>query len=442
MSVTRRQFLSGVAISAAFGPFMLDRAARAQTRKVRHATIGASGQALSDVRAFARHPAFELVAVADVDLCVVSRLQETFPQVRVYQDWRELLKKEKGRLDSINVSTPDHMHAVIAMEAMRQGLHVYVQKPLANTVHEVRAMTEMARRQRVVTQMGIQVSSSVPQRLGEAVVRSGVIGKVTEVHTFSNKSWGQEGPAPAGSDPAPPTLDWEGWVGVGEMRPYKKGVFHPGEWRRRVGFGTGTLGDMGCHIFSPPYRALSLTSPLSITSHGPAPADGNWAVRGRYHYVYPGTEITANKTVDVWWYDGSERPPDAIAALVDGKLPDQGTVFVGTEGALLLPHGGNEPLLYPQAKFTSRANWPTIEPRDHYGEFLDAVLASGKCSAGFDYAGPLSESVLLGNVAAWYPGEKLELDARTLRITNKSEASERLTRTYRKGWPGVKELQK
>jgi predicted dehydrogenase len=434
MSVTRRQFLRGVATSAAFGPFLIASRPSAQVRKVRHATIGASGQALSDVMAFTKHPAFDLVAVADVDLCVVSRLQQTFPNVRVYQDWRELLKKEKGRIDSINVSTPDHMHAPIAMAAMRQGTHVYVQKPLANTVHEVRMMTDLARRQRVVTQMGIQVSSSVPQRLGEAVVRAGAVGKIKEVHTFSNKSWGQEGPVPSGSDPVPPTLEWDEWLGVAEPRPYKRGVFHPGEWRRRVGFGTGTLGDMGCHIFSPPYRALGLTSPLSITSHGPAPADGNWAVRGRYHYVYPGTDVTEGKTIDVWWYDGSERPPTEIFERVDGKLPDQGTVFVGTEGTLLLPHGAQQPLLFPSAKFASRA-WPEIAPRDHYGEFLDAVLAHGTCSAGFDYAGPLSESVLLGNVAAWYPNEALELDAQSLRFPKKPEATARLTRTYRKGWP-------
>jgi predicted dehydrogenase len=434
MSVTRREFLSGIAASAALGPFLITTRAIAQTRKVRHATIGASGQALSDVMAFARHPAFELVAVADVDLCVVSKLQETFPAVRVYQDWRELLKKEKDQIDSINVSTPDHMHAPIAMAAMRQGTHVYVQKPLANTVHEVRMMTALARRQRVVTQMGIQVSSSVPQRVAEAVVRSGAVGKIKEVHTFSNKSWGQEGPIPEGSDPVPSTLDWDEWIGVGEARPFKRGLFHPGEWRRRVGFGTGTLGDMGCHIFSPPYRALGLTAPLSITSHGPAPGDGNWAVRGRYHYVYPGTEVTDGNTVDVWWYDGTERPPAEILERVDGTLPDQGTVFVGTEGTLLLPHAAQQPLLFPQAKFASQT-WPDIAPRDHYGEFLEAVLANTKCSASFDYAGPLSESVLLGNVATWFPGETLEFDAASLRFPKRPEANARLTRTYRKGWP-------
>jgi predicted dehydrogenase len=402
---------------------------------VRHASIGASGQALYDIRSFAKHPAFDLVAVADVDLCVIPRVQELFPRVRVYQDWRELLKREKGRIDSINVSTPDHMHAAIAMPAMRQGLHVYVQKPLAATLREVRAMTELARRARVVSQMGIQTSSTVPQRLGEAIVRSGTIGKIVEVHTFSNKNWGREGEAPSGSDPVPPALDWDQWVGVAQERPYRKGAFHPGEWRRCVDFGTGTLGDMGCHIYSPPYRALGLTAPVRVTAHGPQPTRDHWAVRARVHLGYPATPITAGQTVDVWWYDGGETPPPAIVERAGGKLPDQGTVFVGTDGTLVLPHG-NQPVLHPVEKFAN-ARLPEVAPRDHYAEFLDAVLAGGTCSAAFDYAGPLTESVLMGNVAARTPGQTLEFDARALRFTNHAEANQHLTRSYRKGW-GVK----
>ncbi|HEY8550093.1 MAG TPA: Gfo/Idh/MocA family oxidoreductase [Vicinamibacterales bacterium] len=433
MTVSRRTFLSQVAATAAAAPFIITSRGLAQARKVRHASIGASGMALADIRSFMKHPAFELVAVADVDLCVVPRVQELFPKVRVYQDWRELLKKEKNHIDSVNVSTPDHMHAAIAAEAMRQRKHVYVQKPLAATVRETRLLTELARKQRVVSQMGIQVSSSVPQRLGEAMVRSGVIGKVKEVHTFSNKSWGLEGPAPEGSDPVPPALDWDGWLGVAEERPYRKGAYHPGQWRRCVDFGTGTLGDMGCHIFSPPYRALALTAPVRITSHGPAPTADHWPVRTRVHYVYPGTEYTEGQTVDVTWYDGSERPPARVLELTGGTLPDQGTVFIGTAGTLVLPHGGDKPLLYPEEKFAN-VQMPQIEPRDHYAEFLDAVLSGGECSTKFDYSGPLTESVLLGNVAAWFPGETLELDAARLRFTNKPEADARLTRRYRKGW--------
>ena len=219
------------------------------------------GQAFSDLNAFAKHPAFELVAVADVDLCLMAPLQQRFPKVRVYQDWREMLKKERSNIDSVNVSIPDHMHCAVALEAMKLGKPVYVQKPLCNTLRETRLLTEEARRRGLTTQMGIQVSSSKPQRYGEALVRSGIVGKIKEVHTFSNKSWGDDKPLPAAVDPVPAPFAWDNWVGVSAARPFKKAVYHPGEWRRRVGFGTGTLGDMGCHIYSPPYRALMLTSP-------------------------------------------------------------------------------------------------------------------------------------------------------------------------------------
>ncbi len=189
----RRQFLRAVSAAAVAAPYFWIPTS-AQMRKVRHASIGAGGQALSDINAFAKHPAFDLVAVADVDLCRLDRILDRFPKARVYQDWRELLKKESGRLDSVNVSTPDHMHAIQAIEAMRQGKHVYVQKPLANTLRETRALTEYARKARVISQMGIQVSSQAPQRYGEWLVRSGIVGKIRAVHTFSNKNWGDDKP--------------------------------------------------------------------------------------------------------------------------------------------------------------------------------------------------------------------------------------------------------
>jgi predicted dehydrogenase len=405
-----------------------------QTRKVRHASFGAGGQALSDINAFSKHPAFELVAVADVDLCRLDRVLERFPAVRVYQDWRELLKKEGRRLDSVNVSTPDHMHALQAMAAMGAGKHVYVQKPLAATLRETRAMTEYARRARVVSQMGIQVSSFEAQRYGEWLVRSGVVGKIREVHTFSNKSWGDDKPLPDGVDQVPPTLDWDEWLGVADARPFKRNVYHPGHWRRRIGFGTGTLGDMGCHIYSPPYRALKLTAPLRVTSHGPQPTAESWATRARVHLVYPGTEYTAGTEIDVWWYDGGEQPPEALRAQVGPRMPDQGSIIVGTDGLIVLPHMTAEPFALPDAKMAT-VQKPALTPRDHYGEFLDAVLAgSGSCSAGFDYSGPLTESVLIGNVAAHFPGETLQLDAARLVFTNRPEASEHLSRDYRRGW--------
>ena len=433
-AISRRKFLQTVSATAAVAPFLSIRP-RAAGPVVRHAGIGASGQALSDLMSFAKHPAFDLVAVADVDLARFERLQERFPKVRVYQDWRELLKKEHKNIDSVNVSTPDHMHCLIALEAMKRGKPVYVQKPLCNTLRETRMLTEYARRHGLTTQMGIQVSSSRVQRYGEALVQSGIVGKVREVHTFSNKSWGDDKTLPEATDPVPAPLDWDEWLGVSAPRPFKRTVYHPGQWRRRVGFGTGTLGDMGCHIYSPPYRALKLTSPISVTAYGPSPGAESWATKARVKLTYPGTEYTASQTVDVWWYDGGELPPDAIREPVGSRFPEQGSVVVGTDGMIVLPHVTAEPFVLPDSKM---AALPKIElsDRDHYGEFLDVVLAGGKqkCSANFDYAGPLTESVIIGNVAAHFPGETLKFDAKALAFPGKPEANQYLTRSYRDGW--------
>jgi predicted dehydrogenase len=432
--VSRRRFLQTVGAAAAVGPFLSIRS-RAAGPTLRHASIGASGQAFSDVMSFARHPAFDLVAVADVDLCRIAPMQQRFPKVRIYQDWRELLKKEQKNIDSVSVSIPDHMHCVVALEAMKRGKPVYVEKPLCTTLRETRILTEEARRRGLTTQMGIQVSSSRSQRYGEALVRSGIVGKIREVHTFSNKSWGDDKPMPDAADPVPPPLDWDGWLGVNTARPFKRTAYHPGEWRRRVGFGTGTLGDMGCHIYSPPYRALNLTSPISVTAYGPSPTAESWATKARVKLTYPGTEYTAGKTVDVWWYDGGELPPDAVREPVGTRFPQQGSIVVGTDGMLVLPHGSPEAFVLPDSK---TASLPKIElpDRDHYGEFIDVVLAGGKdrCSTNFDYAGPLTESVIIGNVAAHFPGETLVFDAKKLAFPHKPEANQYLTRSYRDGW--------
>ena len=220
------------------------------SRKIRHASVRASGMGFADISSFAKHPAFDLVAVADVDLCI-ARVQQLFPKVRVYQHWREMLKREKNTIDSVNISTPDHMHAPIAMEAMRLGKHVYVQKPMTATIAEARR--------------GIRPAPAWSRKWASRPVRrfrsgserpwcgAGWLAGYGRC-VFSNKSWGDEGLLPDGSDPVPPTLDWDAWVGVAAMRPYLRAKFHPGEWRRRR-TGTGTLGDMGCHIFSPSYRA-------------------------------------------------------------------------------------------------------------------------------------------------------------------------------------------
>jgi hypothetical protein len=283
--------------------------------------------------------------------------------------------------------------------------------------------------------MGIQVSSMPSQRIPEAVFRTGVIGKVKEVHAFCEKGWGDEALIPEGSDPVPPTLDWNGWLGVGDERPFKAGVYHPAEWRKRLGFGTGTLGDMGCHIFTSPYRALGLTAPTSITSHGPAPNRDNWPLRARVHYVFPGTQWTAGPALDFWWYDGTERPADAVLSLVGDRMPKTGSVWIGTEGTLVLPHMNPPWFLLPDEKMTGLQT-PELAPRDHYHEFLDAVHTRQTTppSASFAFAGPLTEAVLLGTVAMRMPGETLTWDARRMKFKDHEAANRFLERKPRHGW--------
>ena len=265
--------------------------------------------------------------------------------------------------------------------------------------------------------MGIQVSSSRDQLYGEALVRSGVVGKIREVHTFSNKSWGDEMPLAVSEDPVPAPLDWDGWLGVSATRPFINGEYHPGEWRRRVGFGTGTLGDMGCHIYSPPYRALKLTSPIAVTSYGPPPTGESWATKARIKLTYPGTEFTAGPTVDVWWYDGGELPPPAIVETLGARLPPQGSVLVGTDG----PAGAaaHETRTVRDFKRTRR---DASGDRGRRARPLSRVHRRGpgraartRCSTSFDYAGPLTESVLIGNVAARFPARRWSSMARHCR---------------------------
>jgi len=432
---SRREFLQ-LAATAAVAPFVITPKRAMAAPMLRHASVGASGQALADVTSLAKHPAFQLVAVADVDLCKIEPLQQRFPKVRVYQDWREMFARERANIDSVNVSIPDHMHFPVAMEAMKLGKAVYVEKPLCNTLGEVRQLTETARKRRVVSQMGIQVSSTKTQLYGEALVRSGIVGKIKEVHTFSNKNWGDEKALVVSGDPVPAPLDWDSWLGVGASRPFIKGAYHPGEWRRRVGFGTGTLGDMGCHIYSPPYRALGLTSPISVTAYGPSPTADNWATKARVKLTYSGTPYTAGPTVDVWWYDGGELPPDPIREPIGSRWPSQGSVVVGTDGLLVLPHVNPGPFVVPASSGATAPALPEIPvpERDHYAEFVDAVLQAHQCSASFDYAGPLTESVLIGNIAAHFPGETLTFDGKTLAFPQKRDANQYLRREYRSHW--------
>ncbi len=438
MRISRRSFLRHLGTAAVAAPFVTRGLfAQSPNGKINHATFGAAGMAWSDVTALAAHPALNVVAACDVDLKRTAEFKKKFPDARIYQDYRELLEKERD-LQSVNVSTPDHMHAPIAMAAMRRGLHVYGQKPLTHSLYETRRLTEFAREKKVVTQMGIQIHSGREYRTAVQLVQDGAIGKVKEVHTWSSKAWGDTAAMPEKTDPVPEGLDWDLWLGVCAERPFiGGGWYHPGNWRKRLDFGTGTFGDMGCHIFDPVFKALALTAPVSVRSEGAAPNAHSWATDAIVRYVFPGTAFTEGKTVPVVWYDGKQRPPAEIqelakdAANEKDKLPDQGSIFLGTEGVMVLPHVGMPRLVGEAVKGRAITE---VAGGNHWKQFVDAVLGEGKTGANFDYAGPLTESVLLGSVASRFPQTTLEWDAAALKFTNSAEASAFVRRTYRAGW--------
>ncbi len=429
--ITRRDALKSLAAASFAAPFAFRAHAAAPSETLYHASFGASGMAGADIGSITASPHVKLVAVADVDLRNTAEIVKRFPGVKVYQDWRELLDKEK-KLDSVNVSTPDFMHAPITMRAMQRGLNVYTQKPLTQTVYEARQLTKLAKEKGLVTQMGIQIHSHPVHKAVVATIQDGAIGKVKEVHSWSGKHWGDKAPRPNRTDPVPQGLNWDAWLGVAAERPYIAGYYHPGEWRKRLDFGTGTFGDMGCHILDPVFASLALTAPTSVRSVGGAPNADSWGLDSQVHYVFPATAF-ATEALSLHWYDGDKRPPAEVKALIGERaLSDQGSIYIGEKGVLYSPYI-DAPVLLPAEKFVDYKR-PNPSGDDHYLQFVEACRGNGKTSTPFSYAGPLTESVLLGTLSTRFPMTTLQWNAADMKVTNVAEANQFVRKRYRAGW--------
>ena len=350
-----------------------------------------------------------------------------------------MLDSDKS-FDAVIVSTPDFMHAPISLAAMHLGKHVFCEKPLTHTVFEARQMRLAADRFGCVTQMGNQIQSHSAYRTAVQIVHDGWIGKVLSVYSWQagKPSWPRNIDRPPGADPVPDHIDWELWTGVAPQRPYKAGLYHPFNWRGWRDFGTGQLGDFGCHILDPVFKSLGLTAPLQLQAEAPDIKPDTWTEWAKVHYQFPGTARTEGERLNLHWYDGVDLlpPRDALGALpADAPLPASGSVLVGQTGTLLIPHVA-APKLYPEEKFA--ANGPaTVDGVDHYVQWADACRGAATTTSAFDYAGPLTETVLLGTVAVRLPGQQLQWDAENLRVTNLAEAQAMITKSYRQGWQPV-----
>ncbi len=405
----RRDFLKNAAALA--GVTILPSSVWALTKngKLRTAHIGVGGMGTADLQSIASHDRVEVTALCDVDSTHLATAQKLYPHAKAFSDYRKLFAQMGNAIDAVIVSTPDHTHAPASILAMEMGKPVYCQKPLTHHVSEARAMRKMAEDKKLVTQMGIQIHSWKQYRGTVQLIQSGIIGKVHCVRAWSNKNWGYDGFAPLGSDPVPSTLDWNLWLGTSPERPYKDKIYHPGQWRKLLDYGCGTLGDMGVHIFDTPYTALQLDVPNKIKCECRKPTGFGHPEHNIVTYKFPGTRYTTNFLHWVW-YDGVDAPKKhKHLEMPDGdKLPEQGSMFIGEKGRLLLPHIGY-PKLIVEGKY-EQMNFPELEAVDHYHQFVDACLGKGVTSAPFSYAARLSESILLGVVANRFPNKALHWD--------------------------------
>lgn len=417
--------------------------------KMNVAGIGCGGKGRTDLRSCGRE---NIIAVCDIDWVRASEVFEAVPDAKRYKDYRNMLE-DMPEIDAVTVTTPDHTHAPAAYMAMKMGKHVYVQKPLTHTVAEARLLTNVAREIGVATQMGNQGHSGNGCRQLSEMVWSGAIGPVREAHVWTHRPvWDNQGrPNPMPPQVTPEHVDWNRWIGCAPWRPYNE-AYHPHDWRAWVDFGAGALGDMACHIMDPVYMALKLHdapeySVEVVEQRGRNEQTFPIMTTIKYHFAARGDM----PPVDVYWYDGHwqdektgervyNRPkrPDSIPT--DQELGDEnrnGSFLVGDDGILTAGEYGGRPRLMPDEKMADYTMPPETIPRiprqNHYGDWIQACKGGRPACSNFDYSGPLTEMVQFGNLAV-LSGKKLKWDNVRGVVTNVKNASEIVSKEYRKGW--------
>lgn len=437
-SITRRQFLGRSAAAAAATGLLVNPAGTARGADSPHerlnlGIIGVANKGGHNVQQLA---AQNMVALCDVDSNYLARAAMSYPKARQYRDYRRMLDAEHGKLDAVVVSTADHNHAPATSIALDLGLPVYCEKPLTHSVQEARVVAQLAKKNKLATQMGTQIHASENYRRVVELVQGGAIGTVTEVHTWCNKGW-SGGRFVPWDKPVPANLDWDLWLGPAKSRPYSPHI-HPAQWRRFWEYGSGTFGDMACHVMDLPFWALGLRYPTSVSCEGP-PVDPvgtpEWV---KATYQFP---ARANQpAVTLHWSDGGAHF-DLVKSTKDhsGKLLSAwglGILFVGDKGMLLADY--NRRQLLPQEKFADfQPPVPSIPASvGHWNEWVNACKTGSPTTCNFDYSGALTESVLLG-VVAYRSGEQLNWNAGELKAPNAPNAEPFIKKRYREGWKVV-----
>ena len=471
---SRRKFIRNTALTAA-GFFIvprhvLGRGFVAPSDRLIVAGIGAGGKGSSDIENFFKSGKADIGFLCDVDDRQAAETRKKFPKAKYYKDFREMLAKESKSFDAVSVSIPDHQHGVAAMAAMQLNKHVYVQKPLTHDIYEARKLTEAAHKYKVVTQMGNQGSSGDGVRQLQDWFNAGLIGDVHTIYCYTDRPiWPQGVPNPTNSSPIPAGLDFNLWLGTAPKREYFEGIL-PFNWRGWWDYGTGALGDMACHIMAPAFAVCNLGYPTSAECSVATKYIENW---NKAYYPESGpiaSHITltfkgknGKPDLQLHWMDGGIQPtrPEELGPNEEMGDGGNGVIFIGTKGKMMAGTYGVNPQLLPTSK-TKETKVPQTVARvkdgedGHYAAWVEAAIAghgsekAKNLSSHFDIAGPLTESVLMGNLAIRsydirkpkgkddfdYPGRFIKLlwDGPNMKITNFDEANQFVKRNYRDGW--------
>lgn len=467
-SFSRRNFIRNSSLSAA-GFFIvprhvLGRGFVAPSDTLLLAAIGSGGMGESGLNEFSKSPNVKVSALCDVSDKAAANSKKKFSKAPYYKDFRDMLSKEKNNIDAVYIATPDNTHAVATLAAMQLGKHVYTQKPLTHDIYEARILTQAAQKYKVVTQMGNQGGSGNGVRRTKELIDAGLIGDVLRVDCWTNRPvWPQGIPTPTGKFDIPDELNWDLWIGPAKMIDYNP-AYLPFNWRGWWAFGTGSLGDMACHIMDPVFRCLPIDYPNEVEASVATIWKEMWNDAPNLDAFPPSTIIHLNyprkdgkSDIKVSWYDGGllpQRPDELLPEEAFGNW-DGGVLFTGTKGKLLGDCYGANPRLLPTTRMNEKLPEETIPrvPEGHYVQWVNACLkghGNATTSSPFEFAGPFTESILIGNLAirsfltknpklkGWedkYLGrKKLLWDAKNMKITNYDEANEFVKREYRDGW--------
>lgn len=403
--------------------------------------IGAGGKGQSNIRGCMHH---NIYALCDVDANRAAEAFNRFPKAKQYDDWRVMLDKEAKNLDAVVVTTPDHSHAVATMAAMQLELAVYTEKPLTRTISEARILAEYARKNKIVTQMGNQGHSTNDTRMAVEWVRAGVLGNVSEVHCWTNRPVWPQGIVRPPAEKVPSGMNWDVWLGPAPEKSYNSRIA-PFNWRAYWDYGAGALGDMAAHIMDMPVWALGLGAPESVEvdfkRDNPASAADTFPVSTIVTYQFAARGDLP--PVKLKWFDGHNTPPRPETLESERTLPSNGgTFYFGDKFNMMQACYGTSPRIFPEPEMQKAV--PELKkvaqsiPRSpgHYEEWLQAIKAGDPSLArsGFDCAGPLSETMLLGCVAMRVgPGTRLKWDSINMRTDNEF-ANRYVQHEYRKGW--------